>query len=244
MKQIGVVLGLIIAVIFAFAATSYADTSETLWYGGDMDHYNGLLNTVNSSWARVNVYDDFVVDGDGWTVNSVWSNNAMDYLNVNQALWEIRSNVSNGNAGTLIAGGTSLATQTPTGRSGFNYTEYTIKVSGLNVELIPGRYWLTVAPVGFGTGASFIPTTSGENAVPDIPGNNTNSYFYEINSLFPGNDKYFTPIGTGNNNYPYFDFTHRDFSMGVGTVVPEPVSMLLFGIGGAAMAMVRRRRKS
>ena len=235
-KQAGLILGLVVTITFVFIASSYGDT---LWYNGDFDGYDGLLNTVNSSWAQENVYDDFVVGGSGWHVNSVWSNNLMDYYNVTQASWEIRSGISHGNGGTIVASGISSATQTLTGRSGFNYNEYTIKVSGLNVDLAPGTYWLTVAPVGFGSGASFNSTTGGLNAIGTPAGNDAQAYFNDQNSNF---DQVGIDIWT---NFPT---TSRDFSMGVGSeensAVPEPTTMVLFGLGSLAMAAIKRNRKT
>lgn len=245
-KESRLVISFVIAMMVALVTPAH---SEVLWYNGDIDYYNGLLNTTNSYWPLASVYDNFTVGGGGWTVNYVWSNNVMDYFNVTQAMWEIRSGVSHENGGTLVAGGTGTATQTPTGRSGFQYNEYTIMVSGLNVHLDPGTYWLTVIPVGHGNyyeypiggGTSFIPTTSGTNSV-NAPGDNGNSYFNMPD--YPYNND-FDPIGSEAYSY----FTHRDFSMGIGSdgggsAVPEPATMALFGIGSAALAFMRKRKRA
>src|SRR6202043_4208383 len=96
--------------------------------------------------------------------------------------------VSEGNAGTLIASGTTNSPLvTPTGRGGFGYTEYMVEVTGLNVFLpiLPsGQHsWLNVTPVGNGTGRSLNSTTFGDNCVGTPCGNDDNAFF---NSIFFG----------------------------------------------------------
>src|SRR5206468_3738384 len=108
---------------------------------------------------------DFNVTGGGWTVTSVFSDN-LENTNVTGATWEIRQGISEGNGGTLIASGMTMTpVVTPTGRSGFGFTEFMIEVIGLNVSLPPGIYWLNVTPIGDLSGRSFDSTTSGTNCV-------------------------------------------------------------------------------
>jgi len=197
--------------------------AQVLWYNGDFDKVNGLANEINTTVSQANVYDDFVVSGGNWLIDAVWSNNLMSFTGVSQALWEIRSGVSNGNGGTLIANGTDTAVQTATGNDAFGYTEYMIKVSGLNLSLSPGTYWLTVAPIGAGSGRSFDSSTSGLNAIGTPAGNNDNSFF---NSSYYGKNFTQNYLGQGSSN----------FSMGIegstGTApVPEPGSLMLLGMG-------------
>src|SRR5262249_45561472 len=122
------------------------------------------------------IYDDFNVPAPGWHIDTVWSDDLMS-TTATTAHWEIRSGVSSGNGGLLIASGDNAATQTPTGRTGFGYTEYMVEVTGLSIDLAPGTYWLSVTPVDSGRGRSFDSTTSGTNAVGTPPGNNDNSFF-------------------------------------------------------------------
>lgn len=177
-----------------------------LWYNGDFNDVNGLANEQDTSLgagAYANTYDDFnVTDEAGWDVNSVFSNNLAD-TNVTGAYWSIHSGVSEGNGGTVVASGTTMTPNvTPTGRSGFGFTEYMVEVAGLDVHLGPGTYWLNVTPVGDLTGRSFDSTTSGANCVGTPCGNNQNAFF---DSPFFGN--VFT--STANVDQPY------DFSMGI-----------------------------
>ncbi len=206
--------------------------ASTLWYNGDMDGVNGLANVSDAIVNDARVYDDFIVPSGGWTVGSVWSNDLTD-LTFSSAYWEIRSGVSAGNGGTLLFNGTSAATQTATGRSAFGFTEYTMQVSGLNIPLGPGTYWLTVEPIGGGSGSSFVSTTSGLNAVGTPPGNDFNSFF--DSTYFSAN---FDPAANWTGTGP------ADFSMGVGDAsnqdVPEPgtLTLALFGLG--AFGLLRR----
>jgi hypothetical protein len=119
--------------------------------------------------SQSDVYDNFIVPvGQQWDISDVFSNDLMT-TSVASAHWEIRSGVSSGNGGTLIASGTESATPTATGRS-LLITEYTVEV-GLNVLLNSGTYWLTVSPIDSGSGRSFVSTTSGTGAVGTPPGN-------------------------------------------------------------------------
>jgi hypothetical protein len=86
---------------------------------------------------------------------------------------------------------------------------YRVEVTGLNVSLPPGTYWLNVTPIGDGTGRSFNATTSGLHAVGSPPGNNQNAFF---NS--PRFGAYFT--STSNESQPY------DYSMGVIALSSSP----------------------
>ena len=132
------------------------------------------------------IYDNFTTNGQTWTVTSVFSNNVMDAgLNtaITTAQWSIRTGVSEGNGGTVVASGTDPATVTATGRSGFSGTEYQVLVTGLNVNLPPlpaGEfYFLDVVPVVDLAvfGQSFESTTSGANCVGTPCGNDGNSWW-------------------------------------------------------------------
>ncbi len=214
--------------------------ATTLWYNGDFDGRNGLLNGVNmnaASWTT-NVYDNFVIpDGQSWTIGEAWSNNLMNFTGVTSAEWEIRIGVSTNNGGTLIASGTDTATQTATGRSGFGFTEYEVLVSGLNVTLGAGTYWLSVAPVSpDGNGISYVSTTSGTNCVGTPCGNDDNSYWTAgapFNLNFDPTSNQFGP-GTW------------DLSMGLddNVAAPEPatIGLCMAGLGLIAVGSRSRRR--
>jgi hypothetical protein len=210
----------------------------SLWYNGDWSS-NGLPNERNTIVTQAAVYDDFNVTAPlGWNVTALFSDNLMPPGQpiTAGADWEIRTGISEGNAGTLIASGTtSSPILTPTGRGGFGFLEYMVEVTGLNVSLpmLPSgqHYWLNVTPVGNGTGRSFNTTTSGANCVGTPCGNDQNAFFNSTTFA-----AYFT--STANEGQPY------DYSNGViGTVVPEPatVALLTCGVGALLIALRRRR---
>jgi len=210
----------------------------SLWYNGDFNYVNGLANERNTSIPQAAVYDDFEVTAAlGWHVTAVFSDNLFNVggFNVTGADWEIRTGVSEGNAGTLVASGTtSLPIVSLTGR-GHELQEYMVEVTGLNVFLpmLPAgeHYWLNVTPVGGGYGYSWNSDTSGANCVGTPCGNDQNAFF---NSTYFG--AYFT--STANEGQPY------DYSNGViGAVVPEPATVALVTCGVGALLIAFRRRR-
>src|SRR6266478_3981727 len=180
-------------------------SGNILWYNGDFNGVNGLANEENTaigSGEFASVYDDFNVTDGGWTLTAVFSDNLIS-TTVTGATWEIRQGISEGNGGTLIASGMTMTpVVTDTGRGGFGFQEFMVEVTGLNVSLAEGTYWLNVTPIGDLSGRSFDSTTSGANCVGTPCGNNQNAFF---NSNFFGAN--FT--STSNEGQP------TDFSMGV-----------------------------
>src|ERR1700676_3566215 len=213
------VLALALTAAFALNTTAIA---QALWYNGDFNGLGYHANGINTSDPPSQVFDDFIVTSPGWwQLTGVFSNNLLSTV-VTGAEWEIRSGCSPGNGCTLVASGsTQTPFVTPTGRSGFGYAEFMVEVSGINVTLGPGTYWLNVEPIGNGTGHSLNTTTSGTNCVGMPCGNDGNSFFV------PGG------------------FSTDDFSMGViGQSVPGPADWVLLGGGLSALLIAARRRRS
>ena len=184
---------------------------DALWYNGDFDGVDGLTNEQDTfAPGFAHVYDDFNVnDGGGWDVTSVFSDDLIS-TTVTGATWEIRQGITSGNGGTLIASGTTMTPNvTPTGRSGFGFTEFMVEVTGLDVHLDPGTYHLNVTPIGNLDGnRSFNSTTSGDNCIGTPCGDNDNA-FLDSPVLFGA---IFEPVAD-------FGSQFHDFSMGVnGTV--------------------------
>jgi PEP-CTERM motif len=213
------VLALALTAAFALNTTAIA---QALWYNGDFNGVGYHANGINTSDSNSQVFDDFIVPtGQLWDVTAVFSDNLLSTV-VTGALWEIRTGCSPGNQCTLVdSGSTQTPLVTTTGRSGFGYAEFMVEVSGINVTLGPGTYWLNVEPIGNGTGHSLNTTTSGANCVGMPCGNDGNSFFV------PGG------------------FSTDDFSMGViGTVVPEPTTWALLGAGLSALLIAASWRRS
>jgi hypothetical protein len=151
-------------------------TAVTGWYNGDWR--SGLPGQANWYFSRSEyslVYDDFVVPDGGWTVVGVFSVNHMDFEGITKAAWEIRKDMSPGKGGKKVAFGVSPATQTRIPGMGPFPADalvgYRIQVDGLRVPLAPGRYWLSVAPVGKNA-SWYVCATQGDHAVGNPAGNN------------------------------------------------------------------------
>ena len=206
-----------------------AAPTDALWYNGDFNGEatgNGLANQENvvGSGEFSHVYDDFnVTDSGGWDIDSVFSNN-LSSTSMTGATFEIRSGVSVGNGGTLIASGTTMTPViTPTGRSGFGFTEFMVEITGLSIHLDPGTYWLNVAPIGGATGQAFNSTTAGASCIGTPCGNNDNA-FWDSPNFFGVNF-----VSTNDPNVCFPPNVCPDFSMGVngtvsggGTPTPTP----------------------
>jgi hypothetical protein len=213
-----------------------AAASPILWYNGDFNGVNGLYNGLNTLVSDSRVYDDFIVPaGQTWLIDEVFSNNQTNFR-PDTAAWQIRSGVSAGNGGTLVASGTGAATVTPTGNTPFGLTEIHVSVAGLSVLLTPGTYWLMVTPVDNGAGLSYLSTTSGLNAIGSPAGNDANAF---MDSLFFGQNFTLSTVVAD---------TAIDFSMGVaGAVnptVPEPGTLALLATGAIAVRRRLRRKAS
>jgi len=226
---------LMLAAAAAMALGSVGAAHATvLYYGGDFDpgnqNANALANEKDASVNQAATYDNFTVGAGGWHVTGLFTNNLTD-LDITGADWEIRSGVSEGDGGTLLFSGSGAATVTPTGRSGFGYTEFMVDVT-VAFDLSPGVYWMSVTPVSGSGGRSFESNTFGLNSV----GVHTSGDDFWNSSFFGANF-------TNANNEGVFP----TFSSGVeGSegAVPEPATwaMMLVGFGGLGAAMRRQRR--
>jgi hypothetical protein len=113
-------LGIFVLAAFVgfVAATITPANADTLWYNGDFNRVNGYGHYIDGSNQNC-IYDDFTLTSSA-QINTVWSNNLLGGAfgtdhSITAAQWSIRSGMSTSNQGTVIASGTSAATETYTG---------------------------------------------------------------------------------------------------------------------------------
>jgi hypothetical protein len=220
--------------LLLFNIGAYAD--NLYFYGGDWEpndpnangQYNGTDAHINGNPYGAATYQNFVA-GTAIRVTGLFTNNAINFVPAS-GYWEIRTGVSAGNGGTLTASGTGNITNTPTGRSGFGFDEYTNAVSGLNVSLAADTYWFAVVPT--------CATCPGDSY-------NTNS-LHALNAVGTQilNQQYWNSPAYGANFVPADNLgMYPSFSSGVyADVAPEPSSMIMLGSGLLAVGGVVRRR--
>jgi len=210
-----------------------------IFYGGDLDlndpNANALANEndaiVGGNPYGAATYQNFVINQQVG-VKGLFTNN-LSTLTPSSGYWEIRSGVSEGNGGSLIASGTESGANflhTATGRSMFGYTEYTDAVRFTNqLFLSNGTYWFAVVPVCTTCdGRSFNSNTDGLNGIGTTMSGQ--QYF---------NSPFFNADFTNANN----EGTFNVFSSGVLTFpFPEPSSIILLSSGLLAAAGPVRRR--
>jgi len=166
-------------------------TANVGWYNGDCQSgIPGQANWYVSDQQFSRTYDDFFVPTGVWTVAGVFSLNSMSASEATEAVWEIRSGVSAGSGGVVIASGQSPASETLLYTWPDGERIYRLEVDGLRVQLPPGAYWLNVSPVVEqwapieSAAPSYVCATVGENAASNPPGNDGNAFFYS--AVVPG----------------------------------------------------------
>ena len=156
------------APIFLMAAAASAQTA----YNGDFmggDSNVTQADTLSDMWVfdQVNILSPHVT--------AIWGNFVIyqQYAGASLGLrYEIRSGVSSGHAGTLVASGTvSNLRQTPTGRSTQNTAYREVQLLGtVDLNLAPDIYWLGLqnneGPNPPAQWTSFLTQTSGGDAGP------------------------------------------------------------------------------
>ena len=208
-----------------------AGANAQIWYGGDYEGGPALESGINTSIGDARVYDNYSEPLAGTTVDSVFGNFLVDGEIPNQIYYEFRENVSPGNGGQLLSFGTVDSTAAKTGRSGMQLAEWAFIAEIPRLQLEPGTYWMTIAPVGNGAGHYYLSTTSGFNGI-GAPLGDGNSYYDSI-SLAASFDPTTVWLGAG----------IWDFSMGFSNhVIPEPTTSIGI-LTGISLLLVRRGAK-
>jgi hypothetical protein len=185
-----------------------ARPNAIVYYTGDPNgqaaygNYQDLSGKVNIPESQV--FEDFIVaPGGPWNVTGMFMNETdLGPSNVTEASWSIRSGMGPGDGGTILYSGTSPATE---GSGAVSQ----ISISGLNITLPPGEYWMNVTPQTNGT-KLVANATSGVNEI--------NATLTDSGLWYEAQFENYTPVGT-------------DFSVGIMGVAiaeaPEPASWAL-----------------
>jgi len=237
-------LAAVLFVAVAANACPMINGQTCLFYGGDFDpndpNANGLTNEtdsyVNGDPYGSAIYQNFVYDGNS-PITGLFTNNFIASNSIpKNGYWEIRSGVSEGNGGTLVASGTNPLINAPTGLNAFGYPIYTNAVTFSPLVLNAGTYWLAVVPecnpTCGGNSRSFNANTFGLNSI----GTQINDEQFLNSSDFGAN---FT---NANNEGVFQTFSSGVLTSGTGSGIPEPSSLILLGSGLVAAAGVVRRR--
>jgi uncharacterized protein (TIGR03437 family) len=155
-------------------------TGTVGWYNGNCQSgIPGQSAWYSSLQQFGRTYDDFVVPAGGWMIAGVFAHSAMSIAGVTEAVWEIRSGVSVGNGGIVVASGRGAATQALM----FTYPDgekvYRVQVDGLRIQLAAGTYWLSVSPIAEPT-QSYVCATVGAAASGTPAGNNGKAFYYAV----------------------------------------------------------------
>ncbi|MDQ2985392.1 MAG: PEP-CTERM sorting domain-containing protein [Armatimonadota bacterium] len=212
--------------------------AQVVFYGGDADGRNGLIASTRPGDDGFS-YDDFTLTQQTMITGLFGNFSLRDSPLYSTASWELRSGMSAGVPGTLLASGTGAATSIVTGRVVNLDPEFQVTVLGVNQLLSAGTYHMAMS-LGNSSGRVFVNTTSGLDVVTGGDPNpaptggplaNGNTFFSSL--FYAANAE---PTTT------YFGAGTWDFSYGVLGAVPEPSTFVAIGIALTGLVALRRRK--
>jgi len=231
----------------ALAVAATPSFATDLW-----DQQPGLTNGFNAFTDEQftdlpdhSVYNasDVIVGAGGWTVNSISVEGEENGSpgTPTQALLNIFANTGQNSVPAVqndpTTGQLVNVTFTPLGNIGFNGAPaYFLTVSGLNLQLAAGEYWIGLTAIGA------IGGSSGENEF-ETGFSTVNSAGAKEGSAFINPGAYWGygsswQQETNVSGDPTPDFSAIDIQ---GSAAPEPVSIALLGLG--VVGLISRRRK-
>lgn len=215
------------------------------WYSGDPYAAQTLWpqysdNLSNSGQTRAMTFDNFTwTPGAGGGVVDVLGGHftrltdTIPFGTVDTAYWEIRTGMSAGNAGTLVAFGSGNVTSTVTAFVQGGWQVGAVSVDVPNFALAAGNYWFGLA-IGSTVDAPgwFNASTNGVNGIGGPLGDDIHLYYQENSSFVSWNyvdgTGFYPPGSTG------FDPSYWI------NEVPAPSSAVV--VGFVALLAQRRRR--
>lgn len=203
------VIGLALVAVSGLASAAMADLpANTAWYSGDPNQTGWGNGSTNG--AGLEHWQPFTVtDPAGWTIDTVFSLGSA--FSSTSGQWSIRSGMSSGNAGTLVAGGSNVPFILGS-HLGADVIQFDIP----DLFLPQGTYWLQAAPNSGG-----ITGSNGANSIGTTPP------LHSIR-LWPLFNQFYQP------------YSDAILSSGVTlATIPAPSAAALLGLG--ALAMRRRR---
>jgi MYXO-CTERM domain-containing protein len=238
-----------LAALCATAGAALARDARADWNGGDpaassvasLAAFHWTTNAPSPGY-RAYAFDNFVWTNTGGgmvgTIGGYYTTfNGTPITGVSAAAWEIRSGMSPGNGGTLVASGVGVPAVSPTGFIAGQPGNPTlspvlrVELDVADFALAPGNYWVALSIGDAGVGSSgFVVETLGANSI----GTGIND----------GQALYFQGDGVNMPPWDYVDVTTTwgapmDMAYFV-TEVPAPGPVALLGFGGLIAA--RRRR--
>jgi hypothetical protein len=170
-----------------------------LFYGGDFDQTDpnstAFPDENTLAYAATDTYGALKIpQNHGALVEGILFQIIFDgvvKLDPNEATWEIRTGISEGDGGTLIASGQGFVAIQPTGRGG-NGPEYSVAVKvNPPVSLSGGVYWFNLTPLCLNKHDSICATNQYGVSNTTQRTNNFRGFLQPTGEIFVNSEHYF-----------------------------------------------------